>query len=237
MRPRLPYCFVMALMMTGLVAPAQAQDGRRTKIVLNEIATREVEQDMLAAVLAVRAESGSGRDSQALADTAMAAALEKVTSSSGITHLSRSGYRIFQKRNAKGGAGAWVAERDLKIKSREIVTLLQLVGRLQADGLILESLAYELSAEGRRATESELAAESIEALRARSQKFADGLGMRVDSIESLRVAGTRTPGQAPIQHEAPAPPPEAKSGLLPIALPDHEVVGVAVDLEVTLTGP
>ena len=102
-------------------------------------------------------------------------------------------------------------------KAREIVTLLQLVSRLQADGLVLNSLAYELSAEGRRATENELAAESIEALRARSQKFAVGLGLRVDSIETLRVVGTRTQGQPPAPHEAHAPATEAKSKLLPVA--------------------
>jgi predicted secreted protein len=227
----------MALAMAGLVAPVRADDGRRTRIVLNEIATREVEQDTVAAELFVRAASESGQESQALVDTAIKAALEKVDATSGITHLARSGYRVFQEPEADDSAGAWVAERDLTIKAREIIVVLQLVSRLQADGLILRKLGYELSAEGRRAAENELAAESIEALRARGQKIAEGVGMRVDSIENLRVTGAGPVNGRPVQPDDQARPAGAEPELLPIALPNHEAVSVTVDVEVSLIGP
>lgn len=226
-------CLVVGLVATGLITPAHAQDGRQTKLLLTEIATRVVEQDLLVAQLRLRAEAGSGEEARDLVDAAMHAATERVTASKGIRHLSKGGYRVFQGRD--DGAGAWIAEQDVTIKARESLPLLQLVGDLQADGLLLDKLVYELSREGRRTAEGELAMESIEALRARGNEIAEKVGMQVDWIETLRVAGTLD--GLPVQLEVQAPAPEAESEPLPIALPRRETVGVTVEAELSLIRP
>lgn len=138
---------------------------------------------------------------------------------------------MYQEYDQEGRPRQWIAEQDLRLTAREAAPLLELVGALQEDGLILNGLAYQLSAEARRTLEDELAIEAIEALRRRAEQVAASLAMRVETIATLRVGE--------VAEEPPIRPmmrtmAEAASVPPPTALPDLETVHASVQAELVL---
>jgi predicted secreted protein len=232
MRERLVLAVIFLMAAIVPVAPAQAQEAEQTKLVLGETATREVEQDTLVAIVSARAQASSPRDAQQQVNTAMTAAIEKARGIEGI-RPSTGGYRVYQEYDREGPTGVWIAEQELRLKSKETVPLLELTGRLQDDGLIVGTLGYELSAEARRKIEDGLTIEAIETLRTRAGQIAASMGMRVARIETVRVGGAA--GEPPVRPmfrstmaaEAAQPPP-------PVALPDLEIVSVSVKADIAL---
>lgn len=222
---------VLLLAMLPLVFPAPAAAQAPTTLVLGERATREVEQDTLVAVLSARHRSPDAREAQRVVNETMTAAIEQARAVDGI-ELSTGGYRVYQEYDREGRPRAWVAEQDLRLKSEEAARLLELAGILQDAGLILGGLSYELSAEARRALEDELTLEAIERLRARSERIADAMQMRVELIETLRVGGVAEP--PPVRPMLEARMADVASMPPPVALPGTEMVEVAIEADVAL---
>jgi uncharacterized protein len=213
-----------------LAAPALAQEPERTRLVLSETATREVEQDTLVAVLAARAEAAAPREAQAAVNRAMTAAIERAEVAAGV-RAATGGYRVYQEYDREGRPDNWIAEQDLRLTAREAAPLLELVGALQEAGLILNGLAYELSAEARRTLEDELAIEAIEALRRRAEQVAATLAMRVETIAVLRVG---EPADEPPIHPMMRTTMAEAAAAPPSALPDLETVRANVEAELVL---
>jgi len=213
-----------------LAAPALAQEPERTRLVLSETATREVEQDTLVAVLAARAEATAPREAQAAVNRTMTAAIEQAEAVAGV-RAATGGYRVYQEYDREGRPRQWIAEQDLRLTAREAAPLLELAGALQEAGLLLNGLAYQLSAEARRTLEDELAIEAIEALRRRAEQVAATLAMRVESIATLRVG--EVPEEPPIRPMMRTTMAEAAAAP-PSALPDLETVRASVQAELVL---
>jgi len=213
-----------------LAAPALAQEPERTRLVLSETATREVEQDTLVAVLAARAEATAPREAQAAVNRTMTAAIEQAEAVAGV-RAATGGYRVYQEYDREGRPRQWIAEQDLRLTAREAAPLLELAGALQEAGLLLNGLAYELSAEARRTLEDELAIEAIQALRRRAEQVAATLAMRVESIATLRVG--EVPEEPPIRPMMRTTMAEAAAAP-PSALPDLETVRASVQAELVL---
>jgi uncharacterized protein len=215
----------------ALPAAAQESNGNGTKLVLSQTASREVEQDMLVALLVARAEKADAREAQAAVNEAMTAALS-IVAVEGVDRVT-GGYRVHERRDDRGDVQGWIAEQELRLRGRDSAELLQLVGRLQGQGLHLDGLLYELSTEARRMLENELTAEALAALRTRAQRVADTLGARVARIETLRIGNVSdNPYPRPMMRTqafeaSDAVPP-------PTALPDRETVSVGVDAEIVL---
>lgn len=223
---------VLALALLPLAAPVLAQDeDAPTKLVLNETATREVEQDTLVAVVTARHEAPDAREAQRAVNQAMAAALEATEAVEGIQR-STGGYRVYQEYDREGRPLRWIAEQDLQLKAREPARLLELVGDLQESGLILNGLSYQLSTEARRALENELTLEAIERLRARAERIAAAMQMRIERIDKLQVGGVAD--QPPVRPMFEARMADTASMPPPAALPGTETVDVAIEAEVAL---
>ena len=227
---RLAPCLGLIVACTWLAPAGSAQEPERTRLVVSESATREVEQDTLVGILAARAEAAAPREAQAEVNRAMAAAIERAQAVAGV-RAATGGYRVYQEYDQEGRPRQWIAEQDLRLTAREAAPLLELVGALQEDGLILNGLAYQLSAEARRTLEDELAIEAIEALRRRAEQVAASLAMRVETIATLRVGE--------VAEEPPIRPmmrtmAEAASVPPPTALPDLETVHASVQAELVL---
>jgi predicted secreted protein len=220
------------LVAVWLALPAQAQEVARTTLVLSETAAREVEQDTLVAVLAAHAEADAPRAAQAAVNQAMTAAIDMVKAVAGV-RAARGGFRVYQEYDSAGQPRGWTAEQDLRLIAREAAPLLELAGALQEDGLLLNGLGYQLSAEARRTIEDELALEAIAALRRRADEVALSVAMRVEAIATLRVG--EDAGEVPIRPMMRASLAEA-SAAPPIALPDVETVSTQVRAELVL-GP
>jgi predicted secreted protein len=221
----------LVLAAAPLALPALAQDAGQTRLVLSETASRELEQDTLVAVLSARAESASAREAQSAVNASMAAAIERARAVESVRPAT-SGYQVYQQHDREGRPTTWIAEQDLRLTSRESTPLLELVGRLQDAGLNLGGLAYELSDKARRALENDLAIEALGALRQRAERIAASMGMRIDTIETVRVGDAMGgPPPRPMMRMSMA---EAADIAPPTALPDLEAVSVSVEAELTL---
>ena len=230
MSSRVVLCLASSLVAASPAAPAPAQEALRTTLVLSETAAREVAQDTLVALLAARAEATTPRAAQAEVNRAMTAAIEKADAVTGV-RAATAGYRVYQEHDRDGKPRGWTAEQDLRLTAREAAPLLELAGVLQEDGLLLNGLAYELSAEARRAIEDELALEAIAALRRRAEEVAASVAMQVETIATLRVGEVADePPVRPMMRTALA---EA-SAAPPVALPDVETVSTRVQAELIL---
>jgi predicted secreted protein len=227
---RLAPCLGLIVASLWLAPPAPAQEPERTRLVLSETASREVEQDTLVAMLAARAEAAPAREAQAAVNRAMTAAIEQARAVAGV-RAATGGYRVYQDYDREGRPRSWIAEQDLSLSAREAAPLLELVGALQESGLNVNGLAYQLSAEARRALEDELAIEAIEALRRRAEQVAATLAMRVATIATLRVGEVMD--EPPIRPMMRTTMAEA-SAAPPTALPDLETVRASVQAELVL---
>jgi predicted secreted protein len=227
---RLAPCLGLIVACIGLAPAASAQEPERTRLVLSETATREVEQDTLVAILAARAAAAAPREAQAEVNRVMAAAIERAQQVAEV-RAATAGYRVYQEYDQEGRPRQWIAEQDLRLTAREAAPVLELVGTLQEDGLILNGLAYQLSADARRALEDELAIEAIAALRRRAEQVAASLALRVATIATLRVGEVaREPPFQPMMRSMA----EAASAAPPTALPDLETVQASVQAELVL---
>jgi predicted secreted protein len=232
MRERLVLALILVMAAAIPVVSARAQAPEETRLVLGDTATREIEQDTLVAVVAARAQARSPREAQQQINAAMTAAIDKAKGREGI-RPSSGGYRVYQEYDRDGPTGEWIAEQDLRLRSQRIVALLELVGTLQDDGLIVGNLSYELSPEARRKIEDELTIEAIGTLRERAAQIAASMDMEIAGIDTVRVGGAL--GEPPVRPmfrttmaaEAAQSPP-------PVALPDLEAVSVTVEAEVAL---
>jgi uncharacterized protein len=232
--PALCRCLMPFALLVGCAALAPlalADEPARTKLALSATATREVQQDTLIGVLAAHAEAPTAGAAQARVNGLMTAAIEKTRAVRSVRAAS-GGYRVYQDYDKDGRPRRWIAEQDLRLTGTEAAPLLELVGALQPDGLNVNGLSYQLSAEARRAVEDELTVEAIQTLRNRAERVATSMGMRVLTIESLQVG--QPPGEPPIRPMLRATAAEAAPMPPPVALPDLETVSASVSAELVL---
>jgi len=230
MSSRLVLWLGLAAALSCPAPPALSQEAGGTTLVLSETAAREVAQDTLVAVLVARAEAAAPRDAQAAVNQAMTAAVEKARAVAAV-RVATGGYRVYQQHDREGQPRGWLAEQDLSLTAREAAPLLELAGALQEDGLLLNGLTYQLSAEARRAIEDELALEAIAALRRRAEEVAASVAMQVERIATLQVG--EVAGEPPMRPMMRASLAEA-SAAPPVALPDVEIVSTRVQAELVL---
>lgn len=206
-----------------------AQDGAETRLILQESASREVEQNVLVAVLEAHGEAQSAREAQASVNQAMVAAVEQARAVAGVRPAS-GGYRVYQQRDRDGNPVAWIAEQDLRLTSEDSAALLELVGRLQEAGLNLNGLSWHIDEATRRKVQDELTIEAIATLRRRAEAIAASVGMQVGNIDTLRVGAVMEGPQPMMAMRA-----EMADMAPPTALPDLETVSASVEAEITLS--
>jgi uncharacterized protein len=226
--PALAFALIVAL----VSPPALAQEEpAETRLVLNETASREVEQDTLVAVLVARDEAPSPREAQAAVNALMTAAIERARGVEGV-RPSTGGYRVYQHIDHAGERGDWIAEQDLQLVAADAAVLLELVGTMQDEGLIVGGLSYRLSPEARRALQDELTATAIETLLARAERVADAMTLEVLRIDTVRIGGVLD--QPPVRPMMMARAEAMDAMPPPMALPDQETVSVSIEAEVLL---
>ena len=234
------------LVLSGVVpaTPAWAQpvgsvpsDNNATVLHLTERGERMVKRDRLAAELRVEARDGDPARLQAEINRRMAAALERAKAIAAVT-ATTGGYHVYQQppgTAAADGASAnpprWQGMQSLLLQSRDAATLLTLIGTLQQQGLLLSSLAYELTPEAARAVEDELTKEALARLRQRAERVADDLGMAVERIRDLQIGNADGTQPLPRAFLAARSPNAAPA---PVAEPGDATVSVSVSGEVLL---
>jgi len=207
----------------ALAAPALAADPAPTVLHLDQTAERVVTRDRLTVDLRAEATGGDPRVVQAEVNKRMTAALAKVKSAAGVKAASGS-YSTYQA-TPSGPDGKpkppaqWHASQELTLVSRDFPAALTLAGQLQADGLLIGDMRFDVAPETLRAQQQVLTDEALTALTSRAAQVAASLHLKVSGIKSLNVGNVTQPGgprpfvmARVMAGAAPAPPPAATPG-------------------------
>lgn len=206
---------IAAAALSGAV-PARAEE---TLLRLSETAERLVRADELVAVLRAHAAGASAAVVQDQVNRQVAQALERARAVPGIA-VATGGYWIW-----RGGERReqWQAGQEIRLTAIEAApALLDLVGALQAQGLGLQRLSYEVSRPLQRREREALTAEALAGLKERAERLAAVMGMRFAGFREVRVDAPRlSPPPMPAPRlaaaEAAAAPPAAEPADVPIS--------------------
>jgi predicted secreted protein len=218
----------LLLLAPGL-AFAQTSAPGETLLTLRESAERELPQDRLVASLRVEATAPTAAAVQAEVNRRMEAALARAKTVAGV-RVETHGYWTHEERPA-GQPRRWRGQAGLQLSGADTAALLALAGGLQESGLAMSGMRFELTPAAARAAQDELTAEALTRLRARGDKAAEALGLRVTGLRHVRVGDT--------SGEAPRPRPmmratAASADATPVAEPGTTTVRVEVEADLVL---
>jgi predicted secreted protein len=215
--------FALALLVPGLAFAQGAAPGE-TLLTLRESAERELPQDRLVASLRVEATAPTAAAVQAEVNRRKEAAVARAKTVAGV-RVETQGYWTHEERPA-GQPRRWRGQAGLQLSGTDAAALLALAGGLQENGLAMSGMRFELTPAAARAAQDELTAEALVRLRARGDKAAEALGLRVTGLRHVRVGDTA--GDVP----RPRPMMRAMAAQVEAAAPVAEPGTTAVRVEV-----
>ena len=187
--------FVLSLVLTS---PVWAQQGRVVELpsgqtALNISATErlEVAQDLLVASLRIQDEAKQAKQVQETINKAMKEAVAEIKKYSSIKvqtgqYYVNPDYRYINRpdENNKRILDKWRGSQTIIIKSKKSDEILEVTGKLQDMGFVMNSLSYQLSPEKYDEVRDNLMETTIKALMARAKRVAKALGKdNVDLVE------------------------------------------------------
>jgi predicted secreted protein len=224
----------MPVLAQAPVVPSPPLPDNATLLHLSEPAQRLVARDELHAVLRVEAVDTDAAKLQAEINHRLAAALAKAKSVTTL-RVETSGYSVYPEAGpsmvSKTRTNQWRGSAGLTLIGQDPGPLLALVGELQKEGLVLSSLAYELTPAAARAVEGELTDEALARMKERAAKIAATLGLSVERIRDLRVGNALGTQPVPRFFEQKMATASAPA---PVAEPGEATVTVTVDADIVL---
>ena len=186
----------------ALAAPALAADPAPTILHLDQTAERIVPRDRLTVDLRAEATGADPRAVQAEVNRRMTAALAKVKGATAVKAASGN-YSTYQT-TPSGPDGKpkppaqWHATQELTLVSRDFPAALALAGQLQADGLLIGDMRFDIAPETLHAQQQVLTDEALTALTARAGQVAATLhlpcrGYQVAQCRQRYAAGRAAP--------------------------------------------
>ncbi len=192
--------------------------------------------DQMTASLNVQASAPTAAVAQAAVNKAMAKALAEARAVNGVTATTDS-YSVQQTNADDSQKPVFQASQTLNLTmpapgGTPAAAFTNLVGALQQQGLLLNTLDGQLSAAGADAASSQATVDALHRLRAEADAIAATLGDKVGEMKTISVdtnnGGPIMPGRM-MMMKAEAPPPQAAPGPVTIQ--------VTVSATITLTPP
>jgi predicted secreted protein len=210
----------LAAALAALILASPAAAERETLLRLSETAERLVRADELVALVQAQAMGGSAASVQEQLNRKVAGALARARAVPGVT-VATEGYAI---RRVGDRRDQWQAGQTLRLTAIEAApALIELVGALQAEGLGVVQLSYEVSRPVERREREAVTAEALAALKERAERLGAVLGMTFSGFREVRVDSgrfARPPAPAPMMATTAEPartPPSAEPADVPIA--------------------
>ncbi len=221
----------LALSATPALADTVASNGSGPETVLSLSASADTALPADLLTIHMRAEA-TGTDAVSVQQTVnqtVSKTLAKIKTVSGIT-ASTGSYNVWERNDpAAANRKSWQASQTIALSAHRFDTLLDLVGRLQQDGLLVSGMEYSLSDEARRSVHDRLVADAIARLKADTAVAAKSLGMRVSYIKTIRIDPES--GGRPIMLKSMA----AAAPVAPSGEPAEQRVQLSVEAEVALS--
>jgi predicted secreted protein len=186
-----------------LALPAMAQDNAPTydRVSLNATAEREVENDLLIAIVYAEVEDSDQSDAADQVNTAIQWAADRARRAGDIV-LQTTQYNTRPIYANGRRITGWVARQSLRLESTDAEKLSELLGTLQ-DRVAVQSISYGLSKAARDAAEDELIAEALTRFDRRASLVASELGREGYRIVQIDV-GTPNGFFSPVAMRAQA---------------------------------
>lgn len=206
--------------------PAAATEARFT-----QTASRLVARDRLTATLRLEVKGADPARVQAQVNERMAGALAKARAAPGI-EVETGSYGVNRVFDAKD-PDPWRAVQTLVVTSGGFAAVLDLVGALQADGLVLGGLRYFVGEATLKSAQDDLTREALLALKARAGRVAADLGLRLERFQTIDIGNAAEQGgeMAPRFALAQA---AASMGAPPATAPGEAVIQVTISASALL---
>jgi predicted secreted protein len=200
---------------------------------LSETAQRDVPRDLLRATLAAEATDPDAGKVQSQINQRMSAAMTRVKEAKGVT-VETGGYSVYRETPDKQPT-RWHGSQTVNLTSKDFAALLSLIGTLQQQGLVIQSLAPDISREARQSVEDALTDEALTRLKQRADRIAGTAGVKLRGFRSLTVGNVNAPPPIiqPMMRMAAAAAPAAP----PVAEPGNATVSITAMAEFALAPP
>lgn len=215
-------------------APLQPAANDQSTLHLSETAQRDVPRDLLRATLAAEATDPDAGKVQSVINQRMSAAMTHIKQIAGVT-AETGGYSVYRETPDKQPP-RWHGSQTVTLTSKDFAALLSLTGTLQQQGLVIQSLAPDISREARRSVEDTLTDEALTRLKQRADRVAATAGVKLQGIHTLTVGNVNAPPpiiqpmmRMAAASPAPMPPPVAEAG--------NATVSITATAEFTLARP
>jgi predicted secreted protein len=174
-------------------APQQsAAPPEQTILHLTQSAERRLPRDRLKVELRAEETAADPQKVEAAINTRMRKALAEAHRAAGI-EVETGSYSVYRATPANA-APRWTGRQALMLTGPDAGELLKLAGRLQADGLLMSNLVYQVSPKAVRSAEDALTAEALATLRRRAVAIAQQLHLAVVGYREVTVGNAGTDG-------------------------------------------
>jgi predicted secreted protein len=160
----------------------------RNQVSFNVAAEREVANDWTTGLIGTTATGSDPAELATRVNERMNAALALAKQAKGVK-VTSGAYTTYPEYGDGNRILRWQASEDLILESKDVDAVAKLVGKLQAQGLLLRSITFSVSRETQRKLEDELIAEAIAAFRARAALVAKSFGKASYGLISVNVGG------------------------------------------------
>ncbi|MFO0996783.1 MAG: SIMPL domain-containing protein [Alphaproteobacteria bacterium] len=210
--------------------PATGRDETNTVITFSTSAERAVPRDRLRATLRAEASDPDPVKVQNEINKRMGKALDRVKRTSAVKAETGS-YSIYQVTD-KNRIVTWRGSQSISVYSGDFDAVLGVVRDLQADGLAMSGMGFELTPEMQRKLEQELEAEAVSKALERARALAKAAESSVVRIRALRVGGVPLIRPLPMAKGMESDQMMAAAMAPPVAEGGDQTVRVSVDVDV-----
>lgn len=224
MRPWVPVLALLAV--TPAYAADQTAAPEPTVLHLTQSAERRITRDLLHVDMRAESKGADPRAVEAGINRLMAKALADTKQVPGI-EISNGGYNVYRD----NASSEWTGSQSLFLSGTDSGALLSLAGTLQADGLVMSNLSYEVAPATVRGAENVLTSEALSGLGQRAAAIAQQLHVSVLGYRNLTVGNAETQG-GPLPRFAGAVAASAMPA--PVAAAGEGTVRVTVSADVLL---
>ena len=157
-------------------------------VTLNSSATVQVPNDWITVQFSTSKEGVDANAVQAALKDALGAALaqaRQVARPDGHVEVQGGGFSLQPRFNNKGVVNGWSGTTSLTVQGRDMATIAELAGRVQA--MTVGSLDYSVSREAREKVEGEVAAQAIARFRSKAADYAKAFGYGGFNVREVNV--------------------------------------------------
>ncbi|MCF6257363.1 MAG: SIMPL domain-containing protein [Gammaproteobacteria bacterium] len=161
--------FIMVSLLSAATMASEDNDTHYDRISLLATASDEIENDILETTLSVQREGNNPSELSEEVNTTIQWAITEAKKVSGVT-VQTMGYQtnpVYQQRRLS----AWRVRQSLRLESKDIAKLSQLIGKLQ-ERLTVDRVGYRISVQRRNTVEENLITEAIALFQQRSKLVA-----------------------------------------------------------------